>query len=241
MMHDLLQVVLLAIAGAAGGMPKIFRQPTLPVAAYIPDYTSAQISRSTGIPSAQQPPADNNDSLHISPKAEYHPGCNEGEVRHVDGSCVIPKIRRNIFVFEAPQQQRYKSPPPILPPPKVLKNHVFIRLNPRPGSHPIVIPPPKQNTIIYVLNKKRRQNQSVIEVATPPPLDPEVYFINYKDGENPLLPDGKKLLSVLESVDSVEALDISDKGKASGSVQYGNEDNVGSDGNDGNYVSGNFK
>lgn len=233
-MHDLLQVVLLATAGAVVGMPKILRHSAISTAA--PDFINSQESRSIGDAADQQALAVNLDLLHSAPKTEYLPSCKEGEVRHVDGSCVLPKIRRNIFVFEAPEPQRYKGPPPILPPPKVMKNHIFIRLNARQGSYPFIIPPPKQNTIIYVLNKIRRQNQSVIEVTTPPPLDPQVYFVNYKDGENPVLPDGKDLLSALDSVDSVETLDIN--GKASGSPQYG--DNIGSDGNEGNYVSGKF-
>lgn len=233
-MIDLLQVVLLAIAGAVCGMPKILRHSAISAAA--PDYIRSQESRSSGDPSDQQPLASNIDPLHNAQKTEYLPSCKEGEVRHVDGSCVIPKIRRNIFVFEAPEPQRYRGPPPILPPPKVLKNHIFIRLDARQEPNPIILPPPRQNSIIYVLNKIRKPSQSVIEVTTPPPLDPQVYFVNYKEGENPVLPDGKDLLTVLGSVDNVEALDIG--GKADGSTQYG--DNIGSDGNDGTYVSGNF-
>ncbi|XP_063593718.1 pupal cuticle protein 36-like [Penaeus indicus] len=127
-------------------------------------------------------------------------GCKEGEILHVDGTCVVPEVSRKVFVVDVPQQQQLSGPPPSVPPPKVDHNILFVRL-PEEGlaPEPIVIPPPRQNNIVYVLNKQNEQAQRVIEVEAPPPSEPEIYFVNYDDGENPTLPGGIDLLTALGS------------------------------------------
>ncbi|XP_037791955.1 uncharacterized protein LOC119587274 [Penaeus monodon] len=91
--------------------------------------------------------------------------CGEGQVRHVDGSCVEPVVNRRVYVFDVPEQPQHAGPSPILPPPRVDHNILFVRLpEDGEGPEPIVIPPPRQENIVYVLNKKDDQAQRVIEV-----------------------------------------------------------------------------
>ncbi|XP_047487203.1 uncharacterized protein LOC125038011 [Penaeus chinensis] len=127
-------------------------------------------------------------------------GCRDGEILHVDGTCVIPEITRKVYLFNVPEQEQVVGPPPSLPPPVVDHNIVFVRLpEERPVPEPIVIPPPRQNNIVYVLNKQEEQVQRVIEVPVQPQADPEIYFVNYQDGENPTLPIGVHLETALSS------------------------------------------
>ncbi|XP_063593723.1 uncharacterized protein LOC134770691 [Penaeus indicus] len=126
--------------------------------------------------------------------------CKEGEILHVDGTCVVPEVSRKVFVFDVPQQEQLTGPPPSVPPPKVDHNILFVRLPEEGlGPEPIVVPPPRQNNIVYVLNKQGEQSQRVIEVPAPPPSEPEIYFVNYEEGENPTLPGGVDLQTALGS------------------------------------------
>ncbi|XP_063593730.1 uncharacterized protein LOC134770699 [Penaeus indicus] len=126
--------------------------------------------------------------------------CGEGQIRHVDGSCHTPVVNRKVFVFDVPEQKEPIGPPPSLPPPRVDHNILFVRLPEEgEGPEPIVIPPPRQENIVYVLNKKDEQAQRVIEVPAHPPSDPEIYFVNYEEGENPTLPIGVDLNTALGS------------------------------------------
>nr|XP_053627697.1 uncharacterized protein LOC128685221 [Cherax quadricarinatus] len=117
--------------------------------------------------------------------------CKNGEVLNVDGTCAIPKVTQNLFVFTAPQQQQTFGPPPQIPPPTIEHNILFIRAPEQSlGPEPIIVPPPRQQNIVYVLNKKATEAQRVIEVPAQPARSPEVFFINYNEGENPTLPGG---------------------------------------------------
>ncbi|XP_042889885.1 translation initiation factor IF-2-like [Penaeus japonicus] len=127
-------------------------------------------------------------------------GCRDGEVLHVDGTCVIPEITRKVYLFNVPEQEQVVGPPPSIPPPAVEHNILFVRLPEEgPAPEPIVVPPPRQNNIVYVLNKQGEQVQQVIEVPAPPQADPEIYFVNYQEGENPTLPLGVDLETALGS------------------------------------------
>lgn len=127
--------------------------------------------------------------------------CQEGEIRHVDGSCVLPKITRKVFVVSVPKQEQERADIiPNLPPPRVEHNVLFVRLPEGGfGPEPVVIPPPRQENIIYVLNKQGDQTQRVIEVPAHPPSEPEIYFVNYDEGDNPTLPGGLDLQTALGS------------------------------------------
>ncbi|XP_069156546.1 WAS/WASL-interacting protein family member 3-like [Procambarus clarkii] len=127
-------------------------------------------------------------------------GCQNGEVLHVDGSCVTPQVVRKLYVFNAPEHQQPLGPPPVVPPPTVEHNILFIRIpEGGQGPEPIVVPPPSQKHVVYVLNKQSDQAQRVIEVPAPPPSSPDVYFVNYNEGDNPTLPDGTDIQSALSS------------------------------------------
>ncbi|XP_027237609.2 keratin, type II cytoskeletal I-like [Penaeus vannamei] len=127
-------------------------------------------------------------------------GCRDGEVLHVDGTCVIPEITRKVYLFNIPEQEQAVGPAPSIPPPAVEHNILFVRLPEEgPAPEPIVLPPPRQNNIVYVLNKQDEQVQRVIEVPAQPQADPEIYFVNYQEGENPTLPIGVDLETALSS------------------------------------------
>lgn len=68
-----------------------------------------------------------------------------------------------------------------------------------PQSHNIPAPSGSTFSAVYILNKQPRENQKLIEVPAPPPSEPEVYFINYSEGENPILPNGIDLQTALNA------------------------------------------
>ncbi|XP_027221229.2 pupal cuticle protein 36-like [Penaeus vannamei] len=131
--------------------------------------------------------------------------CVEGQVRHVDGSCIEPVVNRRVYVFDVPEQPQHTGPLPTLPPPRVDHNILFVRLpEDGEGPEPIVVPPPRQENIVYVLNKKDDQTQRVIEVPAHPPKAPEIYFVNYEDGDNPTLPSGVDLHTALGTASTAD-------------------------------------
>ncbi|XP_069993167.1 uncharacterized protein [Penaeus vannamei] len=113
---------------------------------------------------------------------------------------VIPRVNRKVYLHDAPPAPVSYGPPPYIPEPTIDTNIVFIRTPERgQGPDPIVVPPPQQKHVVYVLNKQTEQGQDVIEVPAPPASSPEVYFVNYADGENPVLPSGVDLQSALNA------------------------------------------
>ena len=126
-------------------------------------------------------------------------GCPEGQARKADGSCAVAQVTRNIFLYGAPPAQQIRvGPAPPLPDPKVHYNFVFVRTpEVRGGARPVVVPPPQQKTLVYVLSKRPdAQNQEIIEVPSTP-TQPEVFFVNYAQGDNPQLPGGIDLQEAL--------------------------------------------
>ncbi|XP_037791906.1 ATP-dependent RNA helicase A-like [Penaeus monodon] len=127
-------------------------------------------------------------------------GCGGGQVQHVDGSCVTPQVNSRVFLYDVPPNQASSSQPAYVPKPKLERNIVFVRLpEGGQGPEPIVVPPPRQQHVLFVLNKQSEQGQQVIEVPAPPPSDPEVFFVNYAEGENPTLPGGVDLQTALSA------------------------------------------
>lgn len=124
--------------------------------------------------------------------------CQDGHVALSDGSCVEPIVRRNLFVYRAPAVSPIVGPRPDVPPPRVEHNVVFIHTpNNLFGNDPVVVPPPQQKNVIYVLNKRPEIDPSVLEFPPPEQVAPEIFFVNYADGENPQLPSGGDLQSAL--------------------------------------------
>nr|XP_027223498.1 uncharacterized protein LOC113815670 [Penaeus vannamei] len=125
-------------------------------------------------------------------------GCGSGQVQHVDGSCVTPQVNNRVFLYDVPPNQASSGQAPYIPKPKLERNIVFVRLpDGAQGPEPIVVPPPRQQHVLFVLNKQSEQGQQVIEVPAPPPANPEVFFVNYAEGENPTLPGGVDLQTAL--------------------------------------------
>ncbi|XP_047487148.1 pupal cuticle protein 36a-like [Penaeus chinensis] len=127
-------------------------------------------------------------------------GCGPGQVFHA-GRCVTPRENRKVYLYNAPPAPSVPhGPPPYIPEPTIDTNIVFIQTPEEgPGPDPIVIPPPQTRSVVYVLNKQTQEQQDVIEVPAPPATSPEVYFVNYADGENPVLPSGVDLQSALNA------------------------------------------
>ncbi|XP_027206532.2 uncharacterized protein [Penaeus vannamei] len=123
--------------------------------------------------------------------------CVGDQVRHVDGRCVTPRVNRRVFLYDVPANVHTTGPINI-PEPRVETNILLIR-TPEGGlgDQPIVLPPPRQNNVVYILNKQSTFGPGVIEVPSAPLEEPEVYFVNYAEGENPILPNGQDLQSAL--------------------------------------------
>ncbi|XP_076028419.1 uncharacterized protein LOC143017511 [Oratosquilla oratoria] len=136
--------------------------------------------------------------------------CSDGLVRDSLGRCVQPEVSRQVFVYQAPHQDISVGPAPEAPRPKINYNIVFVRTPERPaGSRPIVVPPPQQKTLVYVLSKKGSAGgQEVIEVPAPAGQSPDVYYVSYNEGENPQLPGGISLQEALSSAATLQGTDL---------------------------------
>nr|XP_027209559.1 uncharacterized protein LOC113803053 [Penaeus vannamei] len=156
----------------------------------------------------------------------FRGACREGEILHVDGSCVVPIVTRNVFVYDAPEQPQGESgPPPSIPPPRVDHNILFVRIPEEgPGPEPIIVPPPKQENIVYVLNKSGGDGGQRVIVTVAPPSNPEVYFVNYEEGENPTLPIGVDLQTALQAAAEAGGQVIGGSGGAGGGIGVALED-----------------
>ena len=134
----------------------------------------------------------------LSGRERFGP-CAEGLERTLYGKCVKPKISKDLFLYRAPTlnvpyKRAYYDHEP-----KVHYNLVFLQApSYKDAQHkPIVVPPPKQQTLVYLLSKQPSgYEQDVIEVPLEP-TKPEVFFVDYKDGDNPILPGGIDLNTAL--------------------------------------------
>lgn len=138
----------------------------------------------SGVPKGYRLPTSEESTLNLD-------SCSDGKVRHVDGKCVTPIINRRLFLYRVPGNSASINRPQIMREPKVERNFIFVRL---PGDvqrrEPVILPPAEQQYIVYVLRKQSKQDQRVVDVPAPPPSEPEVFFVNYSDGEEPTLPGG---------------------------------------------------
>ncbi|XP_053627679.2 uncharacterized protein [Cherax quadricarinatus] len=126
--------------------------------------------------------------------------CGHGQVRHVDGSCITPQVTRNLFLYKVPPATPIVAPRPNVPPPRVEDNILLIQFPEELlGQEPIVVPPPQQRNVVYVLNKRPHHDHKLIHAPGPEQPAPEVYFVNYAEGENPALPSGGDLQSALKT------------------------------------------
>ncbi|KAF2358673.1 Vitellinogen open beta-sheet [Trinorchestia longiramus] len=136
--------------------------------------------------------------------------CPKGLARNAAGRCVKPVLLKNVFLFKAPFVNAPKVPVPKIPKPKILYNYVYVNSADSVKSpKPIVVPPPQEKTLVYVLNKRPEPiRQEVIEVPPHQDTDPEVFFINYNEGQNQQLPGGVDLQTVLSQQAGQQAVSI---------------------------------
>ncbi|MCL4126968.1 UNVERIFIED_CONTAM: hypothetical protein GTU68_053309, partial [Idotea baltica] len=124
--------------------------------------------------------------------------CPPGQARNAFGICVEAVFSQSTYVFQGPPTSSVAGPPPVVPPPRVDYDVVFVRTpEQQQGGETIVIPPPQKRTIVYVLTKNGSGQQQVIEVPAGPDQAPEVFYVNYNDGDNPTLANGLTLQEVL--------------------------------------------
>ncbi|MCL4167477.1 UNVERIFIED_CONTAM: hypothetical protein GTU68_064653, partial [Idotea baltica] len=124
--------------------------------------------------------------------------CGPGQADDGTGNCVEAITSSNVFVFSGPNLPVSYGPPPYIPKPKIDYNIVFVRTPEQAGQlDPIIVPPPQQRTIVYVLTKNGQVGQQVIEVPGAPGQAPEVFYVNYNDGDNPTLAGGVQLQDVI--------------------------------------------
>ena len=150
--------------------------------------------------------------------SHYGQECGDGQVTHVDGSCVTPSVTRRVYVFEAPKLPRHPTPPPLLPPPRIVKNILYVRTPEEPPPPPPLILPPIEKNIVYILNKQREVEQKIIEAPVRQEETPEVYFVDYAAHDNLNLPSGGDLRSAL----ALTSLDSSEESEEE--EEYGKED-----------------
>lgn len=150
-------------------------------------------------------------------------GCGDGQVRHVDGSCVTPQVTRNLYVYRAPDVAPIIGPRPPVAPPRLEHNIVFIHTpNGLFSQEPLVVPPPQQKNVVYVLNKRPQVDPTLLEVPAGEQEPPEIYFVNYAEGENPQLPLGGDLQSALSKAEESSGAIIGDTG-VSGTLTTGGQ------------------
>ncbi|MCL4155572.1 UNVERIFIED_CONTAM: hypothetical protein GTU68_026327, partial [Idotea baltica] len=127
--------------------------------------------------------------------------CGEDQVPDVTGTCVDAEIAHNVYVFSGPPLTTGDQTPPELPKPKVEYNILYVHTPEQPAAPaPLLVGPPQQRFIVYVLSKiGEQQEPRIIEVPAGPSQDPEVIFVNYNDGDNPDLGRGLTLQDVLDS------------------------------------------
>ena len=155
---------------------------------------------SRGINKSQDPPIVVAQSPYLNENSNQQiitRKCKKGEILKIDGTCAAPKVRtKSIFSFVAPPTQVPRKRLEVsgeIPDPEIDYNIVFVRTPEQPEKpEPLIVPPPQQQTVVYVLTKDEDSPivRDVIEAPRTPPVAPEVFYVNYKDGERPELPGG---------------------------------------------------
>jgi len=159
-------------------------------------------------------------------------GCPAGQVM-TSGGCVVPQITRNMFLYAAPAVQAPRTiPAQVNAQAKAHLNFVFIKVNGgSSSSKPLVVPPPKQKTLVYVLSKRPAAGQQQVIEVPATPTKPELFFVNYNDGDDTQLPGGVSLQQALaQSVQQGEVVQAGGGGGGAsvGSVGSGSVGSVGS-------------
>ena len=124
--------------------------------------------------------------------------CSGNQIPDANGICVDPEVLQNVFVYNSPSTPPPYVPRPYIPKPKLEVDVVYVRTPEQPETpEPIVIPPPQKRTLVYVLTKNGETEQRVIEVPAGPGQTPQVFYVNYDEGDNPVVGGGLTLQEVL--------------------------------------------
>ena len=116
--------------------------------------------------------------------------CPKNYVYDAKGKCAEPQIEKRYFIFGAPTKPFEVQSRSYTPKPKIRYNIIILKPQKTPETGPIIVPPPQEKTLVYVLSKKSENpKQDIIKVPFKPQT-PEVYYVNYNENENPTLPGG---------------------------------------------------
>jgi len=131
-------------------------------------------------------------------------GCGNGQAKDHKGDCVDAMVTRNIYLYEAPALPvPAPIPPENIPQPKVHLNFVFIRTPTASSTQKPMVVAPKQKTLVYVLSKKPTASETPVIEVEATPSQPEVFFVEYNEGEDAQLPGDVTLQEALSQ--SVQA------------------------------------
>lgn len=104
--------------------------------------------------------------------------CREGRIRHLDGTCITPRVQQNLFFFDFPKQPTI--PPRVVPPFKIDHNILLIPI-PEESLDLKHVRSPGPFSVVYVLNNNKRLSQYDIESLNYLPPEPTFQFISYKN------------------------------------------------------------
>ena len=124
----------------------------------------------------------------------------------MDGTCGPNDVSNSVFVYDTPVRQR-NTIKAQAPNPKTHYNYLFIRTQQEEGNtKPLVVPPPKEQTLVYLLNKrpKEPEQQPIVEVPFTPSR-PGVFYVDYREGDNIQLPGGVDLQAALNQASPTSA------------------------------------
>ncbi|XP_071543441.1 uncharacterized protein [Panulirus ornatus] len=149
-------------------------------------------------------------------------GCGPGQVRHVDGNCVVPQVTRNLYVFNGPEVEPIVGPPPQIPLPQVRHNVILVHASDsNVRQNTFVVPPAEERNTLYILQRTPEVEQEVIHLPETQKPTPDVFFVNYRDGDNPTLPTGEKLQDALVAASQGGSRVIGGGGIQGGGISVG--------------------
>jgi len=144
-------------------------------------------------------------------RVENIKSCAQGLLKDAYGKCVQPEVSHRMFFYAAPDVQRRSQKQVAAPKPKLEYNVVVVRNPASDYVKPLVVPPPQRKTLVYVLNRRTNpEADRVIEVPTHPRLEPDVFFVNYGEGENTQLAGGLDLQTALKMAAEGSVVDVVD-------------------------------
>jgi len=178
--------VLAGVALAAALPAPALLRPSQPLLRPLPTSYSYDPPAAPALPAPAQPvqptPSAHGPSLvQLSPQTS------------ISDSTSDQQVFRNIFLYSPP------PPAPVpLPPRKTHYNFVFVRTGSAGGlAGRVVAPAPQQKTLVYLLSRRPTPQELVIQAPAAPPTKPEVYFVNYQEGDDAPLPGGVSLATAL--------------------------------------------